>query len=56
MLESLKNIYNLLDLAIPLLGLYPKEIIMLEIYKDIVLGLAYIVFRLNKNVYWQGIK
>ena len=51
MLESLKNIHNVLDLAIPFLGLYPKEIIMLEIYIDIVLGLVYIVFKLDKNVH-----
>lgn len=48
MLESLKNIRNLLDLAIPSLGLYPEEIITLEIHKD-VLGLVYGVFRLGKN-------
>ena len=51
MLESLKNIHNLLDLEIPFLGLYPKEIIMLDTYKDVVLGLIYIVLRLDKNVH-----
>lgn len=51
MLGSLKNIHNLLDLAIPFPGLYPKKTIMLEIYKDVILRLVYVVFRLDKNVH-----
>lgn len=54
MLESFKHIHNRLDLAIAFLGLYPKETAVLEIHKDHVLGLVCSVFRLDKNVHWQG--
>lgn len=40
-----QNIHHLLDLPIPFLGLYPKEIIIPEIHKDVVLGVVYLSSR-----------